>query len=218
MSDISLDTRLDALNQPEISAFNDEENTSSDAKKKSGNFIIDTFRVCNEMEKSTEGFVKGAKENEKALKQMWKGSNSVKKDKELVMAGMHMRAAYVQMGLLAANVLCTIAGYSLGARAAAGGLSPNLARYTEQSGKLLTDFGGTITKSGSELAQSVQQSYMGLLQSDIGEYVEKGQKLWDDATNDQKQRVDEVNALKNKMDQTTQETLQKTGASYSVSR
>lgn len=183
-----------------------------------GNFIVKTYDMLNQLGEKTEKLAKYAGQHEDDIQVRWKKVLADRRVKEEEMSGMHMRAAYISMILMAANVGCSVGGTIMGVRAETAVLAPSVKAYTKSGGEVLSSLGRAVGDHGSRLADGIQQSKTQLLNSKIDADREMAQKLWEFNKIKAEQDKEKYNQLEQKVKQGIEDVIRQTAGTYSVTR
>ncbi len=173
------------------------------------NFIVNTYRISMEMEDKASEYIKGAKNKEKDIEELWKNSNKDKVKEMRDKAAIYKQAAVTSAVLLALQIATGVAGTTMSLRP---GASATMAEF----GKLLSKNGSDIASTCNQISANITQNKAELSQALIESLQQNSQSIWEADRTDAQSRKSELDQLQEKLRSGTQSVIEKTGMTYST--
>lgn len=183
------------------------ENINNTNAPLNGNFVVDTFQIVSKMEDICDGYISSAGEREKDLQALWEASNRKKQEKQLELAKNYQIMAFVSLAFLVTSLACQIASIAVQSQA-----NTDLQRHTAE---LLNSFGDKGSSFGSKVADNISTSQVTNTNSLIDELSLNSQKIWEADKRTNETRKEELKNLKEKLNSSIRDLLEKTSISYS---
>ena len=172
-----------------------------------GNFIVDTYQFVSKMEESSQRYITSAGDREKDLEELWKTSNKKKQEKQLELAKNYHMMAFVSSAFLVTSLACQIASIVMQTQA-----NTDLQIKTAD---LLNSFGDKGSSFGSKVADNISTSQITTTNSLIDELSLNSSKIWEQDRSNNNTRKEELKNLKEKLNNSIRDLLEKTSISYS---
>jgi len=173
------------------------------------NFIVNTYRISMEMEDKASEYIKGAKNKEKDLEELWKNSNKAKIKEMRDKAAIYKQAAVASAVLLALQITTGAAGATMSLR-------HDASAAMKEFGRLLSQNGGQIASMGNDISRNITQNKADLSQALIDTHQQHSQSIWEADRTDAQARKSELDQLQEKLRSGTQSVIEKTGMTYST--
>ncbi len=183
------------------------ENINTNEKPLNGNFVVDTYMFVSKMEESSQKYISSAGEREKDLEELWKTSNKKKQGKQLELAQHYKMMAFVSSAFLVTSLACQIASITVQAQAATD--------LQRQMADLLNNFGDKGSSFGSKVADNISTCQVTTTNSLVDELSLHSQKIWEADKRTNETRKEELKNLKEKLNNSIRDLLEKTSMSYS---
>lgn len=173
------------------------------------NFIVNTYRISMEMEDKASEYIKGAKNKEKDIEELWKTSNKAKVKEMRDKAAIYKQAAVTSAVILALQVATGAAGATMSLR-------PGASIAMAEFGKLLSKNGSDIASTCNQISGNLTQNKAELSQALIESLQQNSQSIWEADRTDAQARKSELDQLQEKLRSGTQSVIEKTGMTYST--
>jgi hypothetical protein len=172
-----------------------------------GNFVVDTYMFVSKMEEVSQKYITSAGDREKDLEELWKTSNKKKQQKQLELAHNYKMMAFVSTAFLVTSLACQVGSISLHSQAQTD--------LQKQAADLLNSFGDKGSSFGSRVADNISTQQVTSTNSLIDELALNSTKIWEADRRSNETRKEELKNLKEKLNNSIRDLLEKTSMSYS---